>query len=65
MSKSGEISKKIQKLFTEDKLSGSNTFWDTDLYIEPFYLFTVPELARTCLDFRYAGLDHAREIARA
>jgi trehalose/maltose hydrolase-like predicted phosphorylase len=51
------------KLLTGEYYQG-NTFWDTDLYIVPFYVFTFPELARTCLNFRYHGLKAARSIAR-
>ena len=51
------------KLLTGEHYQG-NTFWDTELYIEPFYLFTFPEIARTCLDFRYMGLEPGRQIAR-
>jgi len=51
------------KLLTAEHYQG-NTFWDTDLYIEPFYLFTFPELARTSLDFRHVGLEPGRQIAR-
>ena len=51
------------KLLSGEHYQG-NTFWDTDLYIEPFYLFAFPELARTCLNFRYHGLGAGREIAR-
>ncbi|KPK76415.1 MAG: hypothetical protein AMS25_17500, partial [Gemmatimonas sp. SM23_52] len=51
------------KLLTGEHYQG-NTFWDTDVYIEPFYLFTFPELARTCLNFRYEGLGEGRKIAR-
>ena len=52
------------KLLTGEYYQG-NTFYDTDLYIVPFYTFTRPELARTCLDFRYDGLRPGREIARS
>ena len=51
------------KLLTGEYYQGS-TFYDTDLCIVPFYAFTLPELARTCLDFRYQGLRPGREIAR-
>ncbi len=51
------------KLLTGEYYQG-NTFYDTDTYILPFYTFTQPELARTCLNFRYEGLRHGREIAR-
>jgi trehalose/maltose hydrolase-like predicted phosphorylase len=51
------------KLLTGEYYQG-NTFWDTDLYIEPPYLFTFPQLARTCLDFRHMGLEPGRQTAR-
>jgi len=51
------------KLLTGEYYQG-NTFHDTDLYIVPFYTFTQPELARTCLNFRYEGLRPGREVAR-
>ncbi len=51
------------KLLTGEYYQG-NTFYDTDLYILPFYTFTRPDLARTCLNYRWHGLRPAREIAR-
>ncbi|MBU0616982.1 MAG: hypothetical protein KKI02_04640, partial [Planctomycetes bacterium] len=51
------------KLLTGEYYQG-NTFWDTDLYIVPFYTFTFPELAHTCLNFRHKGLTCGRAIAR-
>ncbi|MDR0638450.1 MAG: family 65 glycosyl hydrolase [Spirochaetaceae bacterium] len=39
-------------------------FWDTEMYIEPFFTLTVPELSRNCIAFRYATLDEARKNAR-
>ena len=51
------------KLLTGEYYQG-NTFYDTDLYIVPLYTFTQPELARTCLNFRYEGLRPGREVAR-
>jgi kojibiose phosphorylase len=50
------------KLLTGEYYQG-NTFWDTDLYLVPFYTFTFPELARTCLNYRHKGLTHGRAIA--
>lgn len=38
-------------------------FWDTEMYMLPFFTFTQPETARTLLEFRYATLDKARERA--
>ncbi len=42
-----------------------NTFWDTETYCLPFYLFDNPEAARTLLVFRYNTLDSARRRAKA
>jgi alpha,alpha-trehalose phosphorylase len=39
-------------------------FWDTEIYIFPFFLYNKPEIARKLLEYRYAGLEQARERAR-
>ena len=39
-------------------------FWDTDIYILPFFVLTNPALARGLLNFRYSTLDAARENAK-
>lgn len=39
-------------------------FWDAEIYVLPFFLFTRPDIARLLLDFRYAGLESARRHAR-
>jgi alpha,alpha-trehalose phosphorylase len=39
-------------------------FWDTEMYIEPFFLLTNPEIARRLIACRYAILDEARKNAR-
>lgn len=39
-------------------------FWDTEIYILPFFIYTRPELARQILMFRYEILDRAREFAK-
>lgn len=39
-------------------------FWDTEIYMFPFFLLTHPKIARQLLDFRYATLDGAKEQAR-
>jgi alpha,alpha-trehalose phosphorylase len=39
-------------------------FWDTEIYIFPFFLYTKPEIARKLLEFRASGLDEARKRAR-
>jgi len=39
-------------------------FWDTEIYILPFFLYTKPDIARKLLEYRYTGLVKARERAR-
>ncbi|MFL6673671.1 MAG: glycoside hydrolase family 65 protein [Massilia sp.] len=39
-------------------------FWDTEIYIFPFFLYSKPEIARQLLEYRYAGLEQARDRAR-
>lgn len=41
-----------------------HVFWDTDLFVMPFFTSTFPEAARNLLKYRYYGLDGAREKAR-
>jgi kojibiose phosphorylase len=41
-----------------------HVFWDTELYMVPFYTFTHPPSARALLAYRYHTLDAAREKAR-
>lgn len=41
-----------------------HTFWDTDIYILPYYVFMMPEIARNLLEYRYLSLDGARKKAR-
>ncbi len=38
-------------------------FWDTEMYVVPFFLLTDPALAKNILSFRYATLQKARENA--
>lgn len=38
-------------------------FWDTEMYILPFFTFTQPEISKALLEFRYATLGKARERA--
>lgn len=42
-----------------------NTFWDSEVYCLPFYLFNNPEAARSILRFRYDTLPEAMERAAA
>jgi alpha,alpha-trehalose phosphorylase len=39
-------------------------FWDTEIYVLPFLIYTNPHLARNLLLFRYRMLDAARRRAR-
>ncbi|MDR2741622.1 MAG: family 65 glycosyl hydrolase [Treponema sp.] len=41
-----------------------HTFWDTETYCLPFYLFSNLKAARNLLDYRCAALDAAKERAR-
>jgi alpha,alpha-trehalose phosphorylase len=40
-------------------------FWDMEMYVLPFLIYTSPRLARNVLLYRYGILDKARERARA
>ncbi|MCH1642376.1 beta-phosphoglucomutase [Paenibacillus timonensis] len=39
-------------------------FWDTEMYVLPFFTFTTPEIGRALLEFRYRTLEQARERAK-
>jgi alpha,alpha-trehalose phosphorylase len=39
-------------------------FWDTEMYIQPYFLLTKPEIAKNLIAYRYTTLDAARENAR-
>ncbi|MBC7092839.1 beta-phosphoglucomutase, partial [Candidatus Bipolaricaulota bacterium] len=39
-------------------------FWDTEIFMLPFFVFTQPEVARRILAYRYHTLPGARENAR-
>jgi alpha,alpha-trehalose phosphorylase len=39
-------------------------FWDAEIYVLPFLIYTAPRIARNLLKFRYSYLDKARERAR-
>jgi len=39
-------------------------FWDTEIYLFPFLIYTSPRIAKNLLRFRYGMLDHARSRAR-
>ena len=39
-------------------------FWDTEIYVLPFLIYTAPGIARNLLRFRYSMLEQARMRAR-
>ncbi|MCK4851926.1 MAG: glycoside hydrolase family 65 protein, partial [Candidatus Omnitrophica bacterium] len=39
-------------------------FWDTEIFLMPFYLLTNPDVARNMLLYRYKRLDEARKCAQ-
>ena len=41
-----------------------HVFWDTEIFVLPFYIYTHPQTARTLLAYRYRNLPGAREKAR-
>lgn len=49
-------------------LTGANysgkVFWDTEMYLMPYYLFTYPQTCKGLLKYRTKLLDKARERAR-
>ncbi len=41
-----------------------HTFWDTEIYMLPFFIWEDPKSARSLLEYRYLSLDAARRNAR-
>ena len=41
-----------------------NYFWDTEMYVLPFLIYTEPRIARNLLRFRHSMLNLARERAK-
>ncbi|MFR5644119.1 glycoside hydrolase family 65 protein [Clostridium paraputrificum] len=39
-------------------------FWDTEMYILPFFIYTQPSIAKALLNYRHSILEHSRERAR-
>lgn len=42
-----------------------HVFWDTEIFVLPFFIYTQPEIARDLLSYRCFTLDGARRKARA
>lgn len=51
------------KGFTGEKYGGG-TYWDTEAFCFPFYLYTNEEVARNLLYYRYLHLEKAKENAK-
>jgi kojibiose phosphorylase len=41
-----------------------HVFWDTDIFVVPYFTVAQPDLARAHLNYRYHGLDGARRKAK-
>ena len=41
-----------------------HVFWDTEIFVLPFFMYSHPQTARTLLAYRYRNLPGAREKAR-
>ncbi|MGI6746935.1 MAG: beta-phosphoglucomutase [Anaerovoracaceae bacterium] len=41
-----------------------NYFWDTEIYIQPYFTITNPSISKNLIEFRYETLDMARENAK-
>jgi alpha,alpha-trehalose phosphorylase len=39
-------------------------FWDTEMYVEPFFALCKPDITRSLISYRYTVLEEARENAR-
>ena len=39
-------------------------FWDTEMYIEPYFLLTEPSITKSLIEYRYNTLSQAKENAR-
>ena len=42
-----------------------HSFWDTEIFMLPMFIYTAPHIARNLLEYRYQRLPAAREKARA
>lgn len=40
-----------------------HTFWDTEIFMLPYFIFTMPNIARNLLEYRYLGLEGAHKKA--
>ena len=40
-----------------------HTFWDTEIFVLPYFIYTAPHIARSLLEYRYLSLSGARKKA--
>ena len=41
-----------------------HSFWDTEIFILPYFIYTMPDVARSLLEYRYNTLSGARKKAK-
>lgn len=41
-----------------------HTFWDTEIFLLPYFIFTMPEMARSLEEYRYLSLPGAHDKAK-
>jgi len=41
-----------------------HTFWDTEIFLLPYFIYTHPDIAKSLLEYRYHGLEGARQKAK-
>jgi alpha,alpha-trehalose phosphorylase len=39
-------------------------FWDSEIYITPYFVYTQPHIAKSLLSYRYSGLEKAKQRAQ-
>lgn len=50
---------------TTSEVYFGSVFWDMEIFIQPFYLYTNHDMARTSVMYRWRSLDAARRLAQA
>lgn len=41
-----------------------HSYWDTELFLLPYYIYTMPQIARNLLEYRYKLLDVSKQKAK-
>lgn len=58
------VNKSIPAKALTGRAYDGHIFWDTEIFMFPFFLYTEPQIARTLLLYRYDTLDGARQRAK-